>query len=162
MEWNGIKDLADGAMVQVMVNIHGGMGKTVKEERSSAEEQFEIMDKVAIMMEHGKLMGNSYLDMLVGMEMEDVKAKLDEIRRMSEGTEDQKALAVMVERRKEERWEEQREREEAEQREAYRKKEMEEAGGDKQELKEKEELAVLMDPRLEKWRTGHDWKGKGT
>ena len=55
-------------------------------------------------------------DMLVDMEMEDVKAKLEELRReMTEGTEDQKTLAVlsltwMVERRKEERWEEQRER----------------------------------------------------
>ena len=34
VDWNGIKDLADGAMVQVMVNIHGGMGKTVKEEET--------------------------------------------------------------------------------------------------------------------------------
>ena len=111
------------------------------------------------MVEHRKVMGNSYVDMLVGMEMEDVKAKLDELRRLSEGTEDQKTLAVMslmwmVERRKEERWEEQREREEPEQREAHRKKEMEEAGqgqGDKQELKGKrEELAVLMDSRFKK------------
>ena len=91
--------------------------------------------------------------------MEDVKAKLDELRKMSEGMEDQKTLAVMslmwmVERRKEERWEAQREREETEQREAHRKKEMEEAGQgqeDKQELKGKrEELAVLMDPRFKK------------
>ena len=111
------------------------------------------------MMEHRKVMGNSYVDMLVDMDMEDVKAKLKEFWRLSEGTEDQKTLAVMslmwmVERRKEERWEEQREREEAEQREAHRKKEMEEAGqgqGNKQELKGKrEELAVLMDPRFKK------------
>ena len=173
VDWNGIKDLANGAVVQVMVNVHGGMGKQGKKkkqgnpwesdgasgERSSAEEQFEILDKAALMVEHRKVMGNSYVDMLVDMEMEDVKAKLEELRKMTEGTEDQKTLAVlslmwMVERRKEERWEEQREREEAEQREVHRKKEMEEAGqgqGDKQELKGKrEELAVLMDPRFKK------------
>ena len=172
VDWNRIKDLADGAMVQVMVNIHGGMGKRGKKkkqgtpwesdgaagERSSAEEQFEIMDKAVLMAEHRKVMGNSHVDMLVDMEMEDVKAKLDELKRLSEGTEDQKTLAVlslmwMVERRKEERWEEQREREEAEHREAHKKEEREEAGqgGDKQELKGKrEELAVLMDPRFKK------------
>ena len=107
--------------------------------------------------------------MLVDMEMEDVKAKLEELRKMTEGTEDQKTLAVlslmwMVERRKEERWEEQREREEAEQREVHRKKEMEEAGqgqGDKQELKGKrEELAVLMDSRFKKG-GGQGTIGKG-
>ena len=43
--------------------------------------------------------------------MEDVKAKLEELRKMTEGTEDQKTLAVLslmwiVERRKEELWEE--------------------------------------------------------
>ena len=27
VDWNGIKDLANGAMVQVMVNVNGGMGK---------------------------------------------------------------------------------------------------------------------------------------
>ena len=85
------------------------------------------------MVGHRKVMGNRYVDMLVDMEMEDVKTKLEELREMTEGTEDQKTLAVlslmwMVERRKEERWEEQREREEAEQREAHKKKAMEEAG----------------------------------
>ena len=118
LDWHGIKDLADGAMVQVMVNIHGGMGKQGKKkkqgipwesdgasgERSSAEEQFEIMEKAVLMAEHRKVMGNSYVDMLVDMEMEDVKAKLDELKRLSEGTEDQKTLAAlslmwMVERR---------------------------------------------------------------
>ena len=132
-----------------------------------------------LMAEHGKVMGNSYVDMLVEMEMEDVKAKLDELKRLSKGT-DQKTLAVlsliwMVERRKEERWEEQREREEAEHREAHKKEEREEAGqgqGDKQELKGKrEELAVLMDPRFKKaadrarlgdfWRRRHCMKERG-
>ena len=123
LDWNGIKDLAKGAMVQVMVNVQGGMGKRGKKKkregnpwesdggsgvRSSAEEPFEILDKAALMVEHRKVMGNRYVDMLVDMEMEDVKAKLEELREMTEGTEDQKTLAVlslmwMVERRKEER-----------------------------------------------------------
>ena len=77
--------------------------------RISAEEQFEILDKAALMEDHRKVMGNRYVDMLVDMEMEDVKAKLEELRETTEGTEDQKTLAVwslmwMVERRKEERW----------------------------------------------------------
>ena len=141
VDWSTIKDLADGAMVQVMVNIHGGMGKTRKEEeagqplesdgasgeRSSAEEQFEMLDKEVLMAEHRRVMGNSYMDMLVDLEMEDVKARLDELKRLSEGTEDQKTLVTlsliwMVERRKEERREELREREEAEHREARKKK----------------------------------------
>ena len=122
----------------------------------SAEEQFDILDKAALMAEHRKVMGNSYVDMLVDMEMEDVKAKLEELKRLSEGTEDQKTLAVlslmwMVERRKEERWEEQREREEAEHREAHKKEEAGQGQGCKQELKGKrEELAVLMDSRFKK------------
>ena len=33
LDWHGIKDLADGAMVQVMVNIHGGMGKRGKKKK---------------------------------------------------------------------------------------------------------------------------------
>ena len=162
VDWSGIKDLADGAMVQVMVNIHGGMGKRGKKkkqgnpwesdgasgERSSAEEQFEMLDKAAIMAEHRKVMGNSYVDMLADMEMEDVKAKVEEFKRVSEETEDQKTLAAlsliwMVERRKEERCEEQREREEAERREARKKEEVEVKG-------KREELAVLMDPRFKK------------
>ena len=116
------------------------------------------------MVEHRKVIGNRYVDMLVDMEMEDVKAKLEELREMTEGTEDQKTLAVlslmwMVERRKEERWEEQRERQEAKQREVHWKREMEEVEHghgdcgkmDKQELKGKrEELVVLMDSRLKK------------
>ena len=162
VDWSGIKDLADGAMVQVMVNIHGWMGKRGKKkkrgnpwesdgasgERSSAEEQFEMLDKAAIMAEDRKVMGNSYVDMLADMEMEDVKAKVEEFKRVSEETEDQKTLAAlsliwMVERRKEERCEEQREREEAERREARKKEEVELKG-------KREELAVLMDPRFKK------------
>ena len=172
VDWNGIKDLADGAMVQVMVNIHGGMGKRGKKkkqgnpwesdggsgEMSSAEEQFEIMDKAAFMAEHRKVMGNSYVDMWVDMEMEEVKAQVEELRRLSEGTEDQKTLAAlslmwMVERRKEERREELREREEAEHREAHKKEEehRETRKRDEVELKGKrEKLAVLMDPRSKK------------
>ena len=91
VDWNGIKDLANGAMVQVMVNVQGGMGKRGKKkkkaanpwesdggsgERSSAEEQFEIPDKAALMVEHRKVMGNRYVDMLVDMVMEDVKRYL--------------------------------------------------------------------------------------
>ena len=34
VDWNGIKDLANGAMVQVMVNVQGGIGKTGKEEET--------------------------------------------------------------------------------------------------------------------------------
>ena len=33
------------------------------------------------MVEHRKVMGNRYVDMLVDMEMEDVKAKLEELRK---------------------------------------------------------------------------------
>ena len=172
VDWSTIKDLADGAMVQVMVNIHGGMGKRGKKkkrvnpwesdgasgERSSAEEQFEMLDKEVLMAEHRKVMGNSYVDMLVDLEMEDVKAKLDELKRLSEGTEDQKTLVAlsliwMVERRKEERREELREREEAEHREARKKEEehCEMRSREEVELKGKrEELAVLMDPRFKK------------
>ena len=64
VDWNGIKDLANGAMVQVMVNVQGGMGKRGMKkkqgypwesdgaswERSSAEEQFEILDKAELMV----------------------------------------------------------------------------------------------------------------
>ena len=134
----------NGAIVQVMGNIQGGMGKRGKKKRkesnpwesdggsetkSSAEEQFDVIDKAALMEEHRKELGNKYIDMMVDMEVEDIKAKLEELREMTEGTEDQKTLAVlsliwMVERRKEEQWEEQREREEAEQREVHRKREM--------------------------------------
>ena len=92
VDWSGIKDLADGAMVQVMVNIHGGVGKRGKKkkqgnpwesdggsgEMSSAEEQFEVMDKAAFMEEHRKVMGNSYVDMWADMEMEEVKAQVEE------------------------------------------------------------------------------------
>ena len=116
------------------------------------------------MEEHRKVLGNKYIDMMVDMEMEDVKAKLEELRETTEGTEDQKTLAVlslmwMVERRKEERWEELSEREEAEQREVHKKREMEEAERgqgdcgkmDMQELTGKrEKLAVLMDSRFQK------------
>ena len=67
VDWNGIKDLENGEMVQVMVNVQGGMGKRGNKkkkegnpwewdggsgERSSAEEQFEILDKAALMVEH--------------------------------------------------------------------------------------------------------------
>ena len=34
VDWSGIKDLAKGAMVQVMVNVHGGIGKRGKEEET--------------------------------------------------------------------------------------------------------------------------------
>ena len=102
VDWNGITDLANSAMVQVMVNVQGGMGKRGKKKkkegnpwesdggsgvRSSAEEPFEILEKAALMVEHRKVMGNRYVDMLVDMEMEDVKAKLEELREMTEGTE---------------------------------------------------------------------------
>ena len=172
VDWNGIKDLADGATVQVMVNIHGGMGKRGKKkkqgnpwesdggsgEMSSAEEQFEIMDKAAFMAEHRKVMGNSYVDMWVDMEMEEVKAQVEELRRLSEGTEDQKTLAAlslmwMVERRKEKRREELREREEAEHREAHKKEEEHQEIRKREEVElkgKREELAVLMDPRSKK------------
>ena len=172
VDWNGIKDLADGAMVQVMVNIHGGMGKRGKKKKQgnpwesdggsgemrSAEEQFEIMDKAAFMAEHRKVMGNSYVDMWVDMEMEEVKAQVEELRRLSEGTEDQKTLAAlslvwMVERRKEERREELREREEAEHREAHKKEEEHREIRKREEVElkgKREELAVLMDPRSKK------------
>ena len=33
VDWNGIKELGDGAMVQVMVNVQGGMGKTRKKKK---------------------------------------------------------------------------------------------------------------------------------
>ena len=126
--------------------------------------QFDVIDKAALMEEHRKVLGNKYIDMMVDMEMDDVKAKLEELRETTEGTEDQKTLAVlslmwMVKRRKEEGWEESREREEAEQREVHRKREMEEAESgqgdcgkmDMPELKRKrEELAVLMDSRFKK------------
>ena len=117
-----------------------------------------------LVVQQRKVMGNSYVNMLVDMEMEDAQAKLEELRKMTEGTKDQKTLAVlslmwMAEMRKEERWEELREREEAEQREVHKKREMEEAESgqgdcgkmDVQELKGKrEKLAVLIDSRFQK------------
>ena len=158
VSWNDIKGLENGAIVQVMENVQGGMGKRRKqkkdnnpwesdggsEAKSSAEEQFDVIVKAVLMEEHRKELGNKYIDIMVEREVEDIKAKL-----------------WMVERRKEEQREEQRdrEREEAEQREVYRKKEMEEAereqgGCEKTNLQEqkgkREELEVLMDSRFRK------------
>ena len=80
VDWNVIKDLADGAMVQVMVNVHGGMGKRGKKKETGQPLGigWSIWGKV---VEHRKVMGNGYVDMLVDMEMEDVKAKLEELRK---------------------------------------------------------------------------------
>ena len=47
------------------------------------------------MEEHRKVLGNKHIDMMVDLEMEDVKAKLEELREMTEGTEDQNTLAVL-------------------------------------------------------------------
>ena len=119
VDWSGIKDLADGAMVQVMVNIHGGMGKRGKKkkqgnpwesdggsgEMSSAEEQFEVMDKAAFMEEHRKVMGNSYVDMWADMEMEEVKAQVEEFEeavRGNRGSEDIGSFELDVDGREEE------------------------------------------------------------
>ena len=126
----------------------------------------DVIDKAALMEEHRKELGNKYIYMMVDMEVEDIEAKLAELREMTAGTEDQKTLAVlslmwMVERRKEEQWEEQKDKErgEAEQREVHGKKEMEQTEreqGDceKTNMQEqegkREELEVLMDSRFRK------------
>ena len=39
-----------------------------------------MLDKAALMAEHRRVMGNSYLDMWVDMEMEDVKAQVEEFK----------------------------------------------------------------------------------
>ena len=79
MSWNDIKNLEDGAIVQVMENVQGGLGKRRKkkkkernpwqsdggsETKSSAEEPFEVIDKAALMAEHRKELGNKYIDMM--------------------------------------------------------------------------------------------------
>ena len=109
-----IRDLEDGAIVQVMGNVHGGMGKRRKkkkkkkkkernpwesdegsETKSSAESQFEVMDKAALMAEHRRELGNKCIDMPLDMDMKDIEAKLTEFREVTEGTEDQKTLAML-------------------------------------------------------------------
>ena len=145
------------------------------EAKSSAEEQFEVIDKAALMAEHRKELGNKYIDMMVNMDAKDIEAKLTEFRAVTEGTDDQKTLAMlslmwMVERRKEEQREEQGEKEleEVEQREVQREKEREEAEhkqgdwereGDR--IMEAEERHEEKEKELEedKWEKWEDWEG---
>ena len=47
------------------------------------------------MAEHRRELGNKYIDMMVDMDMKDIKAKLAELREVTEGTEDQETLAML-------------------------------------------------------------------
>ena len=90
-------------------NVRGGMGKGGKEKkrrgtkernlwvldegfgtRSSAEEQFEAIDKEMIMAKHREEMGIKYIDMLVDMDMKDIETMLMKFRENMTGVTDAK------------------------------------------------------------------------
>ena len=93
VSWEQLADLEDGATVQVLGNIRGGMGKKSKMKKvknpwgsedgsgtrsGSAEEQFEETDKEMIMENHRRALGSAHIDVLAEVDTE-VARDVDEV-----------------------------------------------------------------------------------
>ena len=176
--WDGLANLADGTIVQVLGNICGGMGKKSRKKKeknpwesdgsgvpswaqevpwsdgSSAEEQFEAIKKDELMEQFEKDLGSGAVDTLSKMETkqaQDMLTKLEE--NMAGISEEKRKMAVwslmwMAEKKKEE-LREKEERGKAEERE----KKLEEESERRESQSKNSETASenLMDDRSRKW-----------